>query len=76
MVRYGVRVQEPVRFLDSIGERLVNDDLTAQEVASVLNLSLLLSTLEEESKRTMPGMRQNANTNTSIAPRGRWPMRG
>ncbi|HVP55723.1 MAG TPA: hypothetical protein VMU45_12080 [Candidatus Eisenbacteria bacterium] len=48
MVRYGVRVQEPVRFLDSIGERLVNDDLTAPEVATVLNLLLLLSTLKTE----------------------------
>ena len=33
MVRYGVRVQDPVRFLDSIAERLVADELTAQEVA-------------------------------------------
>jgi hypothetical protein len=48
MVRYGVRVQDPVRFLDSIGERLVSDDLTAQEVLTVLNLLLLLSTLEAE----------------------------
>src|SRR5271165_1495972 len=48
MVRYGVRVQDPVRFLDSIGERLVADDLTSQEVATVLNLLLTLSTLEEE----------------------------
>jgi hypothetical protein len=48
MVRYGVRVQEPVRFLDSICQRLVSDELTMQEVASVLNLLLLLSTLEEE----------------------------
>jgi hypothetical protein len=48
MVRYGVRVQDPVRFLDSVGDRLVADDLTAQEVATVLNLLLTLSTLEEE----------------------------
>jgi hypothetical protein len=48
MVRYGVRVQDPVRFLDSVGDRLVADDLTAQEVATVLNLLLALSTLEEE----------------------------
>jgi hypothetical protein len=48
MVRFSVRVQDPVRFLDSVGERLVNDDLTPQEVATVLNLLLLLSTLEEE----------------------------
>ena len=43
-----MRVQDPVRFLESLGERLVSDELTVQEVASVLNLLLLLSTLEEE----------------------------
>jgi hypothetical protein len=48
LVRHGVRVQDPVRFLDSVGERLVNDQLTAHELANVLNLLLLLSTLEEE----------------------------
>ena len=48
LVRFGARVQDPVRFLDSIGERLVEDELTAQEVATVLNLLLLQSTLEEE----------------------------
>jgi hypothetical protein len=48
LVRFGVRVQDPVRFLDSIEERLVGDDLTAQEMATVLNLLLLMSTLEEE----------------------------
>jgi len=48
MVRYGVRVQDPVRFLDSIGDRLVADDLTSQEVVTVLNLLLVMSTLEEE----------------------------
>ncbi|HZD31124.1 MAG TPA: hypothetical protein VE779_05620 [Candidatus Angelobacter sp.] len=50
LVRFGVRVQDPVRFLDTIAERLVNDELTAQEVATVLNLLLLLSTLETEKK--------------------------
>jgi hypothetical protein len=48
MVRYGVRVQDPLRFLDSIAERLVADELTSQEVLTVLNLLLLLSTLEAE----------------------------
>ena len=28
MMRYGVRVQDPLRFLESIGERLVSGDLT------------------------------------------------
>ena len=48
MVRFSIRVQDPVRFLDSIGERLVSEELSAQDVATVLNLLLLLITLEEE----------------------------
>ena len=48
MVRYGVRVQDPVRFLDCVMDRLVADDLTAQEVVTVLNLLLAMSALEEE----------------------------
>ena len=48
MLRHAVRVQEPMRFLESLGDRLASDELTAQEVASLLNLLLLLSTLEEE----------------------------
>jgi hypothetical protein len=48
IVRHSVRVQDPVRFLDTIGERLVADDLTEQEAGSVLNLLLLLSWLEGE----------------------------
>src|SRR6516225_8632170 len=43
LVRYGVRVQDPVRFLDSVAERLVNEELSTQEVATVLNLLLLLN---------------------------------
>ncbi len=48
MVQHAVRVQDPVRFLESLGDRLLSDELTVQEVASVLNLLLLLSTLEGE----------------------------
>ncbi len=48
MMRYGVRVQDPLRFLESIGERLVSDDLTVQEVATLLNLLLVFSTLSEQ----------------------------
>jgi uncharacterized protein YggE len=48
IVRHSVRVQEPVRFLDAIAERLVADELTEQEAAAVLNLLLLLSALEGE----------------------------
>jgi len=52
IVRHSVRVQDPVRFLDSISERLVADRLTEQEAAAVLNLLLLLSSLEGERSRT------------------------
>jgi hypothetical protein len=48
MVRHSVRVQDPVRFLDTISDRLVADELTEQEAAAVLNLLLLLSALEGE----------------------------
>jgi len=50
-MRHGVRVQDPVRFLESVGERLVRDDLTLQEVTTVLNLLLVFSTLSEQSSR-------------------------
>jgi hypothetical protein len=43
LVRHGVRVQDPVRFLDSVAERLLNEELSTQEVATVLNLLLLLN---------------------------------
>jgi len=52
IVRHSIRVQDPVRFLDSIGERLLADRLTEQEAAAVLNLLLLLSSLEGERTRT------------------------
>jgi hypothetical protein len=48
MMRYGVRVQDPLRFLESIGERLVSGDLTVQEVSTLLNLLLVFSTLSEQ----------------------------
>lgn len=43
LIRHGVRVQDPTRFLDSIRERLVTDKLTPQEVATMLNLLLVMS---------------------------------
>jgi len=46
MMRCGVRVQDPVRFLDSIGERLLGDNLTVNEIASVLNLLLVFTERE------------------------------
>jgi hypothetical protein len=48
LVRHGVRVQDPIRFLDGIAERLVNDGLSIQELTTVLNLLLLLSKLDAE----------------------------
>jgi hypothetical protein len=48
LVRHGVRVQDPARFLDAISERLVNDQLTAQELTNLLNLLLTLSVVEED----------------------------
>lgn len=40
---------------DSIGDRLVSDELTAQEMASVLNLLLLLSTLRRSTTHDARG---------------------
>lgn len=51
LIRHGVRVQDPVRFLESIGERLVRDELTLQEVTTVLNLLLVFSAVSERSSR-------------------------
>jgi hypothetical protein len=48
MMRHGVRVQEPARFLDNIGERLLTDQLTRQELTAVLNLLLVLNVLQGE----------------------------
>lgn len=43
MMRYGVRVQDPMRLLDCVGERLLQDELSAAEVQSLLNLLLVFS---------------------------------
>ena len=51
MMRCGVRVQEPVRFLDGIGERLLRDELTVDEIASVLNLLLVFTEREARHSR-------------------------
>ncbi len=56
MVRYGVRVQDPVRFLDSIGERLVSDELTPAGGGHRAELLLLMSALEEERNAAMPSI--------------------
>jgi hypothetical protein len=47
LIRAGVRVQDPLRFLDGVRERLVSDELSMHEIASVLNL-LLIFTGEEQ----------------------------
>jgi hypothetical protein len=53
MMRCGVRVQDPVRFLDGIGERLLRDELTVDEIASVLNLLLVFT--EREARHSKLG---------------------
>lgn len=43
LVRCAVRVQDPIRFLDSIGDRIYRDELSLAETTSLLNLLLILS---------------------------------
>jgi hypothetical protein len=47
LVRHGVRVQDPARFLRGIEERLVRDELSVQEITLVLNLMLVLIARDE-----------------------------
>jgi hypothetical protein len=42
-IRHGVRVQDLSRFLQNVTERLLTDDLSLQEVATLLNLMLVLT---------------------------------
>jgi hypothetical protein len=51
LLRCGVRVQDPIRFVDGIRERLVRDELSKHEIASVLNL-LLIFTAEQQRDRS------------------------
>ena len=46
LVRCGVRVQDPVRFLDGIGDRVLREQLSQTEIESMLNLLLVLSAVE------------------------------
>ena len=46
LMRVGVRVQDPVRFVDSIGDRLAREELSPAELQTLLNLLLLLSAME------------------------------
>jgi hypothetical protein len=47
MLRHGVRLQDPMRFLGGIEERLVRDELSVQEITLVLNLLLILIAQDE-----------------------------
>jgi hypothetical protein len=58
MMRCGVRVQDQVRFLDSVEERLLRDELTINEIASVLNLLLVFT--EMEARRSNLALGQSA----------------
>ena len=42
LVRHGVRVQDPVRLLGGLEERLLRDQLSAQEIVTLLNLLIVL----------------------------------
>jgi hypothetical protein len=51
LVRCGVRVQDPLRFVDSVGDRLQREDLSQTEIESLLNLLLVLSVAESENRQ-------------------------
>ena len=46
LIRCGVRVQDPARFLDSISDRVLHEELSIAELQSLLNLLLVLSVVE------------------------------
>jgi hypothetical protein len=48
MMRCGVRVQDPMRLLDSVGDRLLRDELSPAELESLLNLLLVFSATESD----------------------------
>jgi hypothetical protein len=48
LIRCGVRVQDVGRFLDSIGERVLREELSATELESLLNLLLAFSAVEKD----------------------------
>ena len=43
VLRHGVRIQDPGRFLASVEDRIVSDDLSLHEISILLNLIILLS---------------------------------
>lgn len=46
LIRCGVRVQDLARFLDSVGDRVLREELSAAELESLLNLLLVFSAVE------------------------------
>ena len=52
LIRCGVRMQDPARFLDSIGDRVLREELSNAELESLLNLLLVFSAVENG--RTQP----------------------
>ena len=52
MMRCGVRVQDPVRFLDASGDRLAKEELSISEISSMLSLLLIFSAADHERSRT------------------------
>jgi len=61
MMRCGVRVQDPVRFLDSVAEKLLHEELSGTEVQSLLNLLLVFSAVENDAGS--PPIRQEVLAN-------------
>jgi hypothetical protein len=55
LIRCGVRVQDPARFLDSIGDRLLQEELSTTELESLLSLLLVLSAVEHGSRDKING---------------------
>lgn len=51
LVRCGVRVQDPLRFLDTIADRVVQEQLSPTEIESLLNLLLVLSVAETDNRQ-------------------------
>jgi hypothetical protein len=43
VLRHGVRIQDPGRFLAGVEERIVSDNLTPHEISALLNLIIILS---------------------------------
>jgi len=50
LIRHGVRVQDPIRFLEGIRERVLTDEVNVHETTALLNLLLLLIACDEDAK--------------------------